>query len=157
MRTPKMIQFGKFDISTWYSSPYPQVNKFDPILPTIHIVNFSGVCQASEAVSLRVLSEVHEVSSHPREASEEVSLAPPARGGGLQEGWHVSVRGGWQHQQDLLPEPLSARQAVPRSQDALLRRRAFPVLCPHPERQRGLSPGGVLQQGQHQSLFKPFF
>ena len=24
MRTPKMIQFGKFDISTWYSSPYPQ-------------------------------------------------------------------------------------------------------------------------------------
>ena len=28
VRTPKMIQFGKFDISTWYSSPYPQVNKF---------------------------------------------------------------------------------------------------------------------------------
>lgn len=27
VRTPKMIQFGKFDISTWYSSPYPQVNK----------------------------------------------------------------------------------------------------------------------------------
>ena len=24
VRTPKMIQFGKFDISTWYSSPYPQ-------------------------------------------------------------------------------------------------------------------------------------
>merc|ERR1712012_569910 len=23
-RTPKMIQFGKFDITTWYSSPYPQ-------------------------------------------------------------------------------------------------------------------------------------
>ena len=36
VRTPKMIQFGKFDISTWYSSPYPQVNKFDPTLPTIH-------------------------------------------------------------------------------------------------------------------------
>ncbi len=29
VRTPKMIQFGKFDISTWYSSPYPQVNKSD--------------------------------------------------------------------------------------------------------------------------------
>ena len=25
VRTPKMIQFGKFDITTWYSSPYPQV------------------------------------------------------------------------------------------------------------------------------------
>merc|ERR1719278_404366 len=24
IRTPQMIQFGKFDISTWYSSPYPQ-------------------------------------------------------------------------------------------------------------------------------------
>ena len=26
IRTPKMIQFGKFDITTWYSSPYPQVS-----------------------------------------------------------------------------------------------------------------------------------
>ena len=25
LRSPQMIQFGKFDISTWYSSPYPQV------------------------------------------------------------------------------------------------------------------------------------
>ena len=25
MRSPQMIQFGKYDISTWYSSPYPQV------------------------------------------------------------------------------------------------------------------------------------
>ena len=24
LRTPQMIQFGKFDITTWYSSPYPQ-------------------------------------------------------------------------------------------------------------------------------------
>merc|ERR1712130_426216 len=24
IRTPQMIQFGKFDITTWYSSPYPQ-------------------------------------------------------------------------------------------------------------------------------------
>ena len=23
-RTPQMIQFGRFDITTWYSSPYPQ-------------------------------------------------------------------------------------------------------------------------------------
>ena len=23
-QTPQMIQFGRFDITTWYSSPYPQ-------------------------------------------------------------------------------------------------------------------------------------
>ena len=27
LRSPQMIQFGKYDISTWYSSPYPQVRK----------------------------------------------------------------------------------------------------------------------------------
>jgi hypothetical protein len=30
MRTPQMIQFGKYDITTWYSSPYPQVNMTSP-------------------------------------------------------------------------------------------------------------------------------
>ena len=25
VRNPKMIQFGKYHITTWYSSPYPQV------------------------------------------------------------------------------------------------------------------------------------
>ena len=25
VRTPKMIQFGRYHITTWYSSPYPQV------------------------------------------------------------------------------------------------------------------------------------
>lgn len=26
VRNPQMIQFGKYDINTWYSSPYPQVS-----------------------------------------------------------------------------------------------------------------------------------
>ena len=28
-RSPQMIQFGKYDISTWYSSPYPQVRIYN--------------------------------------------------------------------------------------------------------------------------------
>ena len=35
MRSPQMIQFGKYDISTWYSSPYPQVL----CLPGFQILN----------------------------------------------------------------------------------------------------------------------
>ena len=27
VRTPKMIQFGRYHITTWYSSPYPQVTE----------------------------------------------------------------------------------------------------------------------------------
>ena len=30
VRTPKMIQFGKYHITTWYSSPYPQVCSNSP-------------------------------------------------------------------------------------------------------------------------------
>ena len=30
LRSPQMIQFGKFDITTWYSSPYPQVSSICP-------------------------------------------------------------------------------------------------------------------------------
>ena len=44
----------------------------------------------------------------------------------------VSIRGGRQHEQDLLPEPLPARQAVPRPQDLVLRRGALPLLRAYP-------------------------
>ena len=49
----------------------------------------------------------------------------------LQEGRPVRIRGWRQHQQDLLPEPLPAGQAVPWPQDPLLRRWALPLLCSH--------------------------
>lgn len=55
---------------------------------------------------------------------------------------------------DLLPEPLSPRQALPRPQNPVLRRRAISLLRDDRGRQHRVSPGRVFLQGNRwQNLY----
>ena len=60
---------------------------------------------------------------------------------------NLRVRGGRRESARVLPEPVFAVQAVPKPQDAVLRRRALPVLRPHragrPDRRGGGAGSGA--------------
>ena len=61
----------------------------------------------------------------------------------------VGVRGGRQRQQDLLSEPLSSREALPRPQDSLLRRGTLPLLRSHQKRRTWQPSSGLLLKGMN--------
>merc|ERR1712130_131711 len=54
IRTPQMIQFGKFDITTWYSSPYPEEYAR---LPKLYLCEFCLKYMKSPAILRRHLAK----------------------------------------------------------------------------------------------------
>ena len=100
----------------------------------------------AQAVPLRVLPQVHEVEADSAASHPEVLLASPARHRDLPEGRPLRLRGGREHKQNLLSEPLPSCQAILGPQDALLRRGALPFLRSHQERREGMSLGWILLQ-----------
>ena len=102
-RSPLAIQFGKHEISTWYSSPYPQeyaryvkyqyddkwlfTDNFDRIQilliqTLIHILQF----QVTEAVSLWILFEIHEITPDSETSYPKMHLATPTGNRNIQKG-----------------------------------------------------------------------
>ncbi|MCL4127322.1 UNVERIFIED_CONTAM: hypothetical protein GTU68_067365 [Idotea baltica] len=77
---------------------------------------------------MRILFEVYEEFFYAQSTPQEVSLAESPRQRDLPQSGSLYLRGGWQHQQNLLPELVSTSQAIPRPQDSLLRRRTVSVL-----------------------------
>ena len=125
----KMVRFGAFEIDTWFSAPYPEEYQQVPD-GRLWLCEFclkymkSGFVAGRHRVRLFVLP----VSELTRTCLDEVQSPPSARRRDLPRRQHLRVRGRRAKEQDILPEPLSLRQDVPRQQDALLRRRAILVL-----------------------------
>lgn len=93
--------------------------------------------------------------------AERVCGEAAAWQGDLQERNHQHLGDRRQPSQDLLSEPLSPSETVPRSQDSLLRRRAVPLLHPVRGGQARLSPSRLLLKGNdsschHRSHFQAF-
>lgn len=101
MRCPSVIEFGKFEIQTWYSSPYPQEYSRSARFPRVALnaalaspLNAAVAhLQAPQALPVRVLPPLHEEPQHPLPAHEEVQLVSPARQRDLQERRRLCVRG----------------------------------------------------------------
>lgn len=72
----------------------------------------TGIRPASQALPLRVLLKVHKKQSGPGTTPGQMHLEAPSGHRNIPLPGPVSVRGGWERQQDLLPEPVPVGKVV---------------------------------------------